>query len=566
MGIRTTLSLLLAATMAMPMNAFAQQPTGPGIIRNIGGSSERLELVVNTSRMLTLDKPIPKALVDNPEVVELHPRGANVIQVIGKKAGFTTITLWDDAGQVYSVDTLVTGDSRELSMYLERQFPNSRLRVFPLASSVVVSGYVDNPADVNTIEQIAENFYPKVINNITVGGVQQVLLRVKVMEVSRTKMRQLGVDLGFTDPNGGVISSISGLLSSTVNQTGTVTGGGGGTMTFGVASGSSGFLGAINAMKQNNLMKILAEPNLVTVSGRPASFNSGGEFPILVPQSLGTVSIEYKQYGTQVDFVPIVLANGNIRLEVRPRVSEIDNSRSVALGNDSIPALRVRQVDTGVEMMAGQTLAIAGLVQTRMDSETRGVPFLMDIPVLGIPFRRVQNEENEVELLIMVTPELVDAMNCHEVPASIGPGMSAQAPSDCELYGKGYLEVPRCAPGAGPGVGESVPHGAGYGPGAGEVEMLPAPRNSTGPRQQPLPGVPPTSQDSARRSTTPPPGYGHRTSTPSRPAGVSALRGQPAGSAENVQRLPSSVSRLPAASQPSTPPGFIGPTGYDVRR
>lgn len=559
---RTTLALLLAASLCAITPAIAQQAGGPGIIRHIGAASERLELAVNTSRMLTLDKPIPKALVDNPEIVELHPRGANVIQVVAKKAGFTTITLWDDGGRVYSVDTLVTGDSRELSMYLERQFPNARLRVMPLASSVVISGYVDDPAEVKRIEEIALDFYPKVINNITVGGVQQVLLRVKVMEVSRTKLRQMGFDFGFSNADGGAISSISGLLSATVDSAGTVTGGGGGTVTFGIASGSMPFFAALNALKQNNLMKILAEPNLVTVSGRPAFFNSGGEFPILVPQSLGTVSIEYKKYGTQIDFVPIVLANGNIRLEVRPRVSEIDNSRAVALNDDSIPALRVREVDTGVEMQAGQTLAIAGLVQTRMDAETRGIPFLMDIPYLGACFRRVQTEENEVELLILVTPELVEAMDCHEVPASIGPGLSTQSPRDCELYGKGYIEVPRCAPGGAPaGHGpegyEQLPPGAQIVP--GETEVLPAPDGaSPGPAAPPA-GSPSTpGPNSARRPTTRPTAY----ASANRSAELDRSALTPAKPRDNsVQRLPASPRQLPAGQQP----GFIGPTGYDVR-
>ncbi len=564
---RTTLALLLAALFCATSPAIAQQSGGPGIIRHIGAASERLELAVNTSRMLTLDKAIPKALVDNPEIVELHPRGPNVIQLVAKKAGFTTVTLWDEAGQVYSVDTLVTGDSRELSMYLERQFPNARLRVVPLASSVVISGYVDNPSDVRSIEEVALDFYPKVINNITVGGVQQVLLRVKVMEVSRTKLRQMGFDFGVNSADGGVISSISGLLSSTVDSAGTVTGAGGGTLTFGIASGSTPFFAALNALKQNNLMKILAEPNLVTVSGRPAFFNSGGEFPILVPQSLGTVSIEYKKYGTQVDFVPIVLANGNIRLEVRPRVSEIDNSRAVALGDDSIPALRVREVDTGVEMHAGQTLAIAGLVQTRYDAETRGVPFLMDIPYLGACFRRVTTEENEVELLILVTPELVEAMDCHEVPPSIGPGMHTESPRDCELYGKGYIEVPRCAPGGGP-VG---PHGyEGLPPGAevvpGEVESLPPPQgmgpSHTGPQfdQGDIPG--PSGSPSATRSgVTRHTGYAaaNRSNTLDR----SALDRSPKVSNDTVRRLP--TARRPVSTGQS-PPGFIGPTGYDVRQ
>ncbi len=194
---------------------------------------------------------------------------------------------------------------------------------------------------------------------------------------------------------------------------------------------------------ENDLIKILAEPQLTTISGRPASFNSGGEFPIIVPQSLGTVSIEYRQYGTRVDFVPIVLGNGNLRLEVRPQVSEIDASRSVVINNISVPALRTRWVDTAVEMKAGQTLALAGLLQT-----TRGIPEPRTAvagrsALVRRPLPTREEEVNEVELLILVTPEFVEAADPEELPPC-GPGESTTTPNDVELYFRGYMEVPKC--------------------------------------------------------------------------------------------------------------------------
>ena len=141
------------------------------------------------------------------------------------------------------------------------------------------------------------------------------------------------------------------------------------------------------------MLKILSDPTLVTVSGRPAFFNSGGEFPILVPQSLGTVSIEYKKFGTQIDFVPIVLGNGNLRLEVRPRISEIDHTRSITINGTTVPGLRVREADTGVEMHPGQTLAIAGLVQTRSEArKQREIPWLGEMPYVGAAFRRTSTD------------------------------------------------------------------------------------------------------------------------------------------------------------------------------
>ena len=167
---------------------------------------------------------------------------------------------------------------------------------------------------VHSIVRIAEDYYANVVNNLTIGGVQQILLKTKVMEVSRTKLRQAGFDWAYLDGQNFVVS---------VGQR--VAGGrrrlptGGDTVRFGIVDGNQSFFGFIDALRQNDLIKILAEPQLVTVSGRPASFNSGGEFPIIVPAESGYRSIEYRQYGTRVDFVPIVLGNGNLRLEVRPR-------------------------------------------------------------------------------------------------------------------------------------------------------------------------------------------------------------------------------------------------------
>jgi pilus assembly protein CpaC len=218
------------------------------------------------------------------------------------------------------------------------------------------------------------------------------------------------------------------------------------TFSWGVVHNGTSFVSVLRMLQEKRVAKILAEPNLLAVSGRPAQFNVGGEFPVLIPQSLGTASIEYKPYGTQVDFLPIVLGNGNIRLEVRPRISEIDPARSVTLDSFDIPALTVRQVDTAVEMKAGQTFAIGGLVQERTESVNRGLPYISDLPVLGVPFRNTSNEINEIELLILVTPEFVDPIDPHELPCG-GPGYATTNPSNHDLWCGGHVEVPtHCNP------------------------------------------------------------------------------------------------------------------------
>lgn len=533
-----------------PPDPANQDPQRSGIVFKVRSAGERMEMTVHSSRILTLDQKIPQAQVNNPDVLELTPLSPNEIQVSAKAAGVTQINLWGEDKKIYTVDVIVFGDAQELTMLLRSQFPNAAIKVIPISNGVVISGYVDQPEHIDRIVRMAEEYYPKVINNMTVGGVQQVLLHVKVMEVSRTKLRRLGFDFTKITNGNVVFSGVSGLITA-ATSTGIRTSGTE-TVAFSVVDGSSAFFGVLEALREDNLAKVLAEPTLVTVSGRPAFFQVGGEFPILVPQSLGTVSIEYKKYGTQVDFVPIVLGNGRIRLEVRPRVSEIDLSRSVTLDSTTVPGLRTREVDTGVEMTAGQTLAIAGLVQERTEAQNRGLPWISEVPYLGVPFRKVQHLQNTIELLIMVTPELVEAMDAHEVPPC-GPGMHTANPNDWELFMRGFIEVPnRCVACGGTGCGDCGPPG-GLGPGAMEPQgMMPIPA-------EPVPT--PHPDPSALR-----PGPSVRgVSVATRPGAVPGATGSRATPQNPYGPTNPKVSPPVAPpARPNSPPGFIGPVGYDV--
>lgn len=533
------LALLTAAlTVSLTDLADAQQLGRQNIVHKIEAANERLELVVNTSRILTLGAKIPQVQVNNPDVVGVEPLSETQVQLFAKKAGVTQVNLWDENNKVHTIDLVVFGDSQELQFLLESQFPNASLKVFPLANSVVISGYVDDLGQVDRITEMAKDYYPKVINNISVGGVQQVMLHVKVLEVSRTKLRALGFDWAEINGDDFITQGVGGLLQSFSNSTGEVVSQGT-NVTFGIVDGNNSFFGFIEALQQRNLARLIADPTLVTVSGRPAFFNEGGEFPILVPQSLGTVSIEWKKFGTQMDFVPIVLGNGLIRLEVRPRVSELDESRSVQVQDINVPGLRVREVDTGAEMRAGQTMAIAGLIQQRTETDIKAIPVLGDLPYAGVLFSRKRERVNEIELLVLVTPELVEPMNCDEVPPC-GPGTMTTLPTDWQYYMKNHIEVPKCCPDGSPYPGASV-----------EAEGM-------------------------IESETVAPGVEQQQSTPAQPA---------AGDARNRQRVP---TRIPVATRPqnrtnaSSPqgvqvqqgrpvqtatqprPGLVGPIGYDV--
>ena len=382
----TLITCFPTLTLAQGPQSTTNELVGQPVNFSINGPAQRLEMVVSTSRILTLEYKIPRLLVNNPEVVRATPISPNQVQLSALHPGVTQLNVWDENKKLYTVDVVVTPDGRQLQMLIQSEFPDANVRVRPLANSVYLSGYVPSPGMVQSIVRIAEDYYPNVVNNLTIGGVQQILLKTKVMEVSRTKLRQFGFDWSYLDGEDFVFQTVSGLLAGSPIP-GVAAATGNDTIRFGLVDGDRAFNGFLDALRQNNLIKVLAEPQLVTVSGRPASFNSGGEFPIIVPQSLGTVSIEYRQYGTRVDFVPIVLGNGNLRLEVRPQISEIDPSRSVVINSVDVPALRTRWVDTAVEMKAGQTLALAGLIQQRTESMNRGLPWLADIPYFGVPFR-----------------------------------------------------------------------------------------------------------------------------------------------------------------------------------
>ena len=528
-------------------------------------ANQRMEMIVNSSRILTLDKKIPKAMVANPDLVRLRPISANQLQLSARKPGVTEINIWDEDEKVYTVDLVIYGDARELQMLLDDEFPNASLRVKPLANSgsVLISGYVDRPEVVTRVISLAEDYYSTVRTNIRVGGVQQVQLHVKVMEVSRTKLRTMGFDWVDINGNDIIVQSVSGLIGEITQdaQTGLIEieRTGADTMRFGIIDGHNAFFGFVEALRRNRLAKVLAEPTVTTVSGRAASFNSGGEFAYDVSQGLGAVETSFREFGTRIDFVPIVLGNGRIRLEVRPYITEIDFSLASETG---IPGLRSRWVDTAVEMKAGQTLALAGLLQTRVESENRGIPILADLPWAGALFRRTEESVNEVELLILVRPELAAAMDPGEVPPC-GPGEFTTSPSDVDLYFRGYTEVPKCCNGGQCGHCESCRGGATMGPSPMGTQIIEGP-TTTLPASDPRAVAPP--RDSTA-GVQPQFKLTDRGLAPvgDRAGGTAAV---PIAAPQNPtsrrirnERPQSHPSAGPAPTENA--PGIVGPIGYD---
>ena len=413
------------------LSAVVEPPAAQAIVYKVQGTNERLEMVINSSRILTMDQKVPQVQASNPDLVELTPLSATQIQLLAKKAGVTQVNLWDEDQKIHTIEVVIYPDARELTMLLQSQFPTTALRSRADRKQRDSVGTRRRPESNQPHCGDCRGLLPKVINNITIAGVQQVLLKVKVMEVSRTKLRQVGFDFRVQSGQSFFQTAISQILgtnagpfsaagtSSALTPTPSMVATASSDalhLSFGIVNQNSAFLGFLDALEQQELATILAEPNLTAYSGRPASFSSGGQFPVPVPQSLGTISVQWKTYGTQVDFVPIVLGGGAIRLEVFPRVTEIDETHAAIINGQTVPALKIREANTGVEMRAGQTLAIAGLIQNRRDYTKRAIPWLGEIPYLGALFRNETGQDEEIELLIMVTPELVEALDPCDVP------------------------------------------------------------------------------------------------------------------------------------------------------
>ena len=405
---------------------------------------QRLEVMVQTNRILTIDGRIPRFTVHNEAMLSATPISENQIQIYAKTPGTTQVNLWDQDDKLYTVEVTITADSREVEGLLSSQIPLAALRVIPVGESAILSGTVTNVDDVDRAVAIAEQFYTTIVNNVRVIGVQQVLLHAQIMEVSRTKLRELGIDIGFIGDDGVVFtgtggmgqpvtSASSGLLTSSVE----------GSIATTITRGARSLSGLVEALSDQRLVKILAEPTVVATHGRPARFNVGGKVPLIVPSggNNNSFTISYQEFGTSVDFLPFVVGPGRVRLEVRPEVTELDPSRAVVVGTANVSGFSTRYVETAVEMQSGQTMAIAGLLQARTDATVKALPFFGELPFIGAYFRRVEHQRNDVELLVTVTPELVSAMDPHEVPVG-GPGLHSMDPDNRELFKMGHIEVP----------------------------------------------------------------------------------------------------------------------------
>lgn len=414
-------SALVAAAclIALARPAEAQITVASGI------DAGELSVPVNKSQVLRTDRPYAKALIGNPEIADIVPIATTSLYVLGKKTGTTSLTLYDRANRLIAVVDVVVGpDVMTLKRQLNDLLPGQSVGARMSNDSVILEGTVPDAVIADRAVQIAQTFAPgKVVNLLSIGSAQQVMLEVRFAEVKRSALSQLGVSW-FSQSNGGTFGGVTGnnASQSPSNDTDALPGAlGRGAIagSFGIISKTFHALGAnfnvtLDALERKGVVNTLAEPTLVALSGETASFLAGGEFPVPVVQNVGgngnnssAFTVEWKPFGVSLAFTPTVLSDGVINLLVAPEVSSIDPSASIVINNLSIPGLQTRRAKTVVELHDGESFALAGLLRKDFQDTVRQVPLLGSLPIIGALFRSTGFQHEQTELVIVVTPRLV---------------------------------------------------------------------------------------------------------------------------------------------------------------
>lgn len=397
---------------------------------------------LNKSRVLRVTRPFADLRVGNPNIADVLPLTTQNVYILGKKPGSTSLSiLGPDRNPIAVVDLMVSFDTEGIKRRLYELMPSEKIEVRGSASTVVLSGTVSSAKAASSAQTVANSFAPgKVTNLLQVKGSQQVMLSVRFAEMKRSLVKQLGVETNLLNAgsdatlgvqSGGVLVSKFGTIALT-----------------GLTFGQTSLDVYLDALEQKGVVKTLAEPNLIALSGETASFLAGGEFPIPVAQNAtnvssngtvtGAITVAYKKFGVGLSFTPTVRDDDIINLVVAPEVSAIDKATETGIGGFSVPGLTTRRAQTTVELRDGQSFAIAGLLQSDFSDTIRQFPFLGDLPVIGALFRSTGYQKGETELVIVITPHLVQ-------PAS-GPDKLALPtdnfvpPDELSLFSMGRTE------------------------------------------------------------------------------------------------------------------------------
>jgi pilus assembly protein CpaC len=390
----------------------------------IGASTQTLQVEVSKGSLIRLERPAGTAFIADPNIADIQVKSSRLIYVFGKKSGETTLYAVDENEQMLAnVRIVVTHNLSRLRNSLRGALPDGGVSVDSIEGTVVLSGSVNSPVEAEDARRITASYLPanqEVLNRVRVEGSNQVNVRVRIAEVSRQVVKQLGF-------NWDAIVSGNNFLFGIAQGT-PVTAGGAfltrapAALATGAQSNVNNLVGSftsahfdtnalIDALEAEGLVTVLAEPNLTALTGESASFLAGGEFPIPVAQSTGsngnTITVEFKQFGVSLAFVPTILNDRRISLRVRPEVSQLTTEGAVTISSIQVPALTTRRAETTVELGSGQSFAVAGLLQNNTTHDISRFPGLGDLPILGALFRSDRFRRSETELVIIVTPYLV---------------------------------------------------------------------------------------------------------------------------------------------------------------
>jgi pilus assembly protein CpaC len=453
-----------AATLALALGAVVAQASLPvaAAPQVVAPAAMQIQLEVGKGRLVKLDRPASSVFLADPEIADIQVKSPTLVYVVGKGAGETTLFAVGDRDEVIlNVGLAVRHNVDQLRQALHDLLPDSAIDVTSMGDALVLEGAVRSAAEAEDVRRVAARFVPdekQLVNKLRIEAPNQVNIRVRVAEMSREVIKQLGFNWESVVAPGsfafGLATGAPVLSSPVTVPPGTGPKqfltqraiGSGATVNNAFASLSTNRVDLntlIDALDREGLVSILAEPNLTATSGETASFLAGGEFPIPVPQGLNTITIEFKKFGVSLDFQANIGAKDRISLRVRPEVSQLSNSGAITIDSITIPALTTRRADTTVELGSGQSFAIAGLLQNSITQNVNKFPGLGDLPVLGPLFRSSQFQRDETELVIIVTPYIVR-------PVSAGKLMAATdgfvAPTDAERYLKGATYRPQPSP------------------------------------------------------------------------------------------------------------------------
>ena len=411
-------SLLAATTLGVALWLPLAVPVAAQTLRVMTGApASALNVPMNRAVVVESDTPFSDLSIANPGIADISTLSDKSIYVLGKAPGRTTLTLLaPDGSLIANVDVHVTPDIAEFKERLQQILPGENIEVRTANDGIVLSGTVSSTAKLDRALDLANRYAPERVSNLmNVGGTQQVMLKVRFAEMQRNVSKTLAASLAVQTTSGDV-----GGVIGTGNFTGTdaisgvfndgnfpIDANNNGALGLGFTAGSLEFAVLLEALESKGVVRTLAEPNLTALSGQEAKFLAGGEYPIPIATGDNGIGIEYKPFGVELNFTPVVVDGDIINLTINAAVSSIDNTITIQSGGFTINAFRRRESSTTVEMRDGESFAIAGLLQDDFRNLNGQVPWLGDIPVLGALFRSAEYQRAQTELVIIVTPHLV---------------------------------------------------------------------------------------------------------------------------------------------------------------